>query len=676
MNMAYVPLNIGGFVMGTAILHFYGILLGLLLFNRHLRKLWRNYHWSEAYFSILGLGLGANTIIGYILDIFWEISIENHVIGVLILGGLWIGRDFKTVIPDFKKFFYIIKERGNIRRNNHGSRSTQDQLALIGGLVAIFYAAFMLLRYSLAHYSIVMQDPIQNMERLQISLRFGHFYWGWNHPYISSFLNHSQVYPGGFYYNIILTCIYGPENLYLITRFLGPLTIIGSVILVYLILEKITHSPFAAVMGMLAWMTSNIIMITGTLSISSNLGLLASLIAILSLIEDPNILNNSPTQGTKMNALPPFLLGCAILIHPFTGGVFVLVGFIFYYLYFWYQTKSFRKILPVLYGIAIPLGLYFFGFPFPGILNRITGTSPSSGEPSIPSDTPTLPLTFQWNLQKSIDILTYFPAAIWVYIIAIIGLFFLKSHKSLIPLILGIISTSLFYTFNPIVINGVPLIDTFHAYYHIDRASFALSIGVTFLTGFAISGIQQHVEKWYNARLMKKALQTDRENYLAGKVQPPEIQLAALIMVGFLIYQGAITLDPNRSAIGVWSNNIPGDYSETLLWANYKLSPGVSLVTSEITWSYPDFFIYNYYNATIPNLKIIRNDTFYMIEPLNQSILEQQLTEIQLTLYDYIVLDQTGRSRYFAAIEQGYIISVFNSSNAQFFLFQIANNNF
>lgn len=583
-----------------SILIFFGfaISISLLLFPKLIIKIAREKGLLYTFFIVIAVGFTGNAILGYILDLlralYWYYHFGITILLILII--LWKKRYELNILLD--RLINLVRR---VFSKKNWNRSNIIKITILCSIFIIIF--FNLFFYPLLHYSIPLTDPYYTMYIVRFIL---------NNHYLYDTAGGYHFYPYGIFYNIFFFSSYSPINLFWIMKFFGPLILSLSILFMSLIIYNITNNFLATVGSLLVWLSAPIISTFGVLTVSSSFGIFLGISSFSIFVFHLSETRNNYINKNSIIICSGFLLGGGFLYHSIVGGFYPLFGYIFYFIYEIIKKRRIFNPLKFIIALVLTMLPYIILFRLPDILindlfelgntnGNLIMIIPKTFLLSVPLINFKLDINFGINL---IDI--WGPSAIF-FIISIFSIIRVRYHFKQIIFFLGLILISLFWIFNPIVINSIPIRDVLDKnIYETLRGNYYLVIAISFFTGIALKSINSVFKKVSNIRW-----KWEREFKLVKKLIPTALIMTVLINQFYISYSKTLS---SKTIYGSnWPNPIDDGYSECLNWLNINASPNSSVIIPNT--DYWHFFdparIYKYQMGMAYDINFEENTYFY-----------------------------------------------------------------
>jgi len=568
--------------------------ISIIIFPKLLVKIAREKGIIYVLFITIAVGFTGNAILGYLLDIlkalYWFYHFVLTIFFLIIV--FWKRKIELRIVLD--KFRFSLR---NLMSRNYWTQNKTFKMIFLCSILLIIY--FNIFNYPITHYSIPLTDPHYTMYIVRFIL---------NNHYLYETAGGYHFYPYGMYYNLYFFSSYCPVNLFWIMKFFGPITISLSMIFMGLIIYNITKNSFASIVSILVWLSSPIISTFGVLTVASSFGIFLALNSFFLFFSSFKNTKNSKSY-LRCSA---FVLGGGFLYHSMVGGFFPIFGYIFYFLY---EIIKKRKI----YNAIIFLGIlvstllpYIILFRLPeGLLARLLELSVSHENsvvfiPNLIASSSSgligvVSSYFNLNLYLGINlIIRWGPSSIFIFL-SVLSIFLKKDYYKHIIFILGLTFISLFWIFNPIVINSIPFRNFLNEnIYETLRGNYYFVIVISFFTGFAFESIHVRLKKFLNHR-KKKYIQNGKK------------VLFSFLFFSLLINQLYMSLSIKTMYGSHWPNPIDDDYSECLNWLNIYAPEHSSVIIPPVdNWNFFDpIRISRYHEAMVYGAKFNDSSFFY-----------------------------------------------------------------
>jgi hypothetical protein len=633
MNLYYDFLTL---IISIFIFHLAGMIFGFLLCPKLFHKLMKEKRKIELYLFCVSISFAYNAFMGYILDLFWNITWYSHLTTVLIgLLGL-IFRDGKKI----KNYLTTLINTDKILSKFVSIKKDQMKfLFSIGIIILLFFiTVFNIPTY---YFSVPFTDPTLTMEKIQYCINYQHITW---HPSAVGLINWTdRHYPIGFYANMTFFCVYSPKSVYFIVKFFGPMLSILITLQIGVITYNISKNKIATIISMLCWISSFYVIVYSLITVSSNLGLFMALSAISLMVMD--IPNKEIYSG--------FILGAGIIIHSFTGGIFLFLGFLFYFL-LRCRKKSYRILFLKFifsFGCIILPYLLLFNYPpygnIPSFFSHVFNLSLYRFSSLISTTLLNLRLQISWNWNINYNLFLFYGPFPIYYIFMIFAI--KKKNHEICIILLGLLLASVAYMVNPIVINGTPLQYTFDQLYPSSRVLIIVSIPVSIFSGIGFDILNKKIKKFFEKMTKKHNIHFRKKNY-------------SLIFIFFLIILQLNTININieKRNQNFWPNNVPDDYTETLLWLGNNLNNNDTVIVPEIEAISNQKKLDGLHHGLAFGINFIINDTYYNISNL------QNINSSIFKNIDYIVIPTSILDVFSIYIENLLITNTFISKNKDY----------
>lgn len=619
----------------------FGFFFAILAFPKFVKNKIEENKYIELILLLFGLSITSNIILGYILDIFFIITWQTHVISLVILAMItlyfrwnYFKNSKKIIILIIKDIFHKFKKKNYF---------------LYFSISIIFFLFFLnIFNYAFWYFSIPTTDPIHMSANIRYSLFYRKITYvtTTNETWIGLLNWKDTHYPQGLLIILNFLCCYDSNNIFIIIKFFGLFINLISLLSIYYICRKITDNRYAGIVGMLAWISSSFINNFSTITIASTFSISILLLSILFLFND--------AKTSKI--ISGILFGGAFLIHPVIGTFFLLPGILLYFLIQFLQKKKKFFFKFFIFSIIIVIIPYILLFKYPqfninnSILNIATFEAISSNS-----------YVFSFiNLENNwLKDLTGQPTLMF-YIFSFFGIFYFKKNKALVSLFSLMFIISFLFVINPFVLNGVPLIEIFNQYYLNARGIFPLTISITFLSSLGMKKIID-LMKNINENINRKRIRNFNKN-LTSK----------FIVILLIFSQATVTFDHIKSGYGFfWPHNIPEEYTEVILWISQNIRNENSIIVPNETWGVSDEIkIVWYYQTFLFGYNLVQNNSFYQDDHIFEY---QELFNMSFFNFDYIILQNYNLISY--EINSSSVIDLqYNSCTGEFLLFRILHN--
>ena len=388
-----------------------------------------------------------------------------------------------------------------------------------------------------------------------------------------------------------------------------------------------------------------------------------------------NFLYEEPKSNSTIVGI---IIGGGMLIHSFTGGVVILFGIILTYCIDFLKSRKIKEILIFLGDFLLITSPYILLFRYPEVSQVISFSANIESSlllvvtelyqtlnisiMSIPQ------ITLIWPIAQGLNDLELYCPSLIFFIISVFAFIGSNKKNRQIPVIIGVLLVSLLYMFDPIVINGVPLITELDAIYPIERMVFFINIVIAISAALGFKKIERIIIKVKDRIFATNFFQS--KNLINHQYE----QYGMLIFLTVIIIGDFIQIaNPSQNYIATWwASNIPGDYGECLLYTNFHVPAQSSVITTAETWGWSVSGGMDPFYAYMTNLIDIQpNATFYSIPPITNITINSFYQSTAFESYDYIILNSSTISLYSLLITQQNITLVFTSTNQLYFLYKI-----
>jgi hypothetical protein len=485
------------------------------------------------------------------------------------------------------------------------------------------------------------------MAYVQQSLYHGHLVWYGDYIGI---LNHTtRFYPMGFMINLIFLGVYSPKSLFFIMKFFGPYLWILTLLNLYCCVKKLTNSTVAISISLLCWIGTEMPLHYAVATVPLGASIFIAVTTITLFFDK----YHNPFQLG-------LLMGGALLIHPFAGGIFIFGGYLTY-LGVSLAKKDFQTLqtAKVFFSAAVASAPYFLLFKMGENIGNILQYIPVlfSGQIRI-DQIPIIYLvlqksvTFVWDFSYGINLLLNIGPH-WIFGVSGLGIIasFRKFWKE-IAIVGGFLLCSLLYLFNPILIDGQPLATTFN--FRLTEGERMLFMVTLCISIFAGPGFEQIWMKIREKTISIKGID------LKWVDEAPKIMLLLLVLsqinqtyyATHYIYYGSY-----------WPAGVPDEYTEAILWLNYHYEEDIHALISEENVTRPGW--QHYINQALAyRVNITIDDRYFNFtnsESVNQPLWRQ---------FDYIVVHTRYRANFEQLnVDQPYI-AVFTTEYGSYTIFQ------
>ena len=650
MSLFILPIDWFGLIISLLLFHFNAMCIYIHYKQRI--KGWMNFTPFEKYLLFLGFGLGFYSFFGYILDLFFNLSLLSlsilTIINLFVLIIIKRNDILKMQFLSSKLAFQKIKEylmvynKLLIERIKDKEKVVKFIMFFSFGIFFLYFSYLINFSYILNYTGIAMNDPIVNYSKIRLSILNNHLTWN---PRLIGLRNWIDLfYPMGFYLVNILLLLPCEHNIFYFAIFFGPIFGFFRIVQYYYISKNISQSKWMGYLGGLFLIDFFMFRLFSVLSVSSGLALFFSNFGMYYLF----------CQSRKDYFLSGLFFGCGFLTHPFTGGLFFVGGAFVYVILEAFTQKNLKSIFGLfVLGLSISLP-YFVLLLSSNIVSRFLPTI------LIINTSSYYPLIILLSVNTGIDFsLINFSSPLYqIYgpknFFLVLGLTsFIKIreyYKQIVALFINMLFSYLLF-FNALFLNGTQVLSFFYSYYPAERTMFGVIINLLILILIGFLGMKDILINIIEKIKKNKLIAELRGKKRAFLSFPTYIFMFWLLLSNFSFYS------EKNFVTYKWENFVPLEFTETIHWIDRNVELSFTVVYDSINSYFiderpnlikpyfqtlaihhrficiPDFFNGSINSSNfIENLSLVNNTRFLMI--LNH-------TQLQLLsdLYENLNLD-------------------------------------